>query len=364
MAELIAREGLVAVVGLGQTGLSAVRFLRQLGYAVSVFERDPNAAGVRVLRERYPEVQLHTGEWDVRQLCEASQVLLSPGVPRAHPFIQAALQQGVPVSGDVSWFARYALRPIIAVTGSNGKRTVVSWLAHVLTAVGVEAQAGGNIGIPVLDLLSMPEPGVYVLELSSFQLESLEGMKPVVATVLNVSPDHMDRYDSVAAYTLAKQRIYRGAQHAVINRADPLTQGLLAQTTRVQSFGLDVPDLGQFGLEIEDGERYLCRGATRLCSTRDLALKGDHHICNALAVLAVVEAFGVPSEAVMASLKTFRGLPHRCQVAGSINGVLCYNDSKGTNVGATIAAITGLGPHHRCQGEPGLVLLLGGQGKG
>jgi UDP-N-acetylmuramoylalanine--D-glutamate ligase len=361
---MIAREGLIAVVGLGVSGLAAVRFLKQLGYGVLAFESSVDAPGIDQVRDEFSDVPVVVGPLTASALMQCTEVLLSPGVPRTLPAIQAMLAAGKPVTGDIDWFARYALRPILAVTGSNGKSTVVSWLAHVLIAADLPTALGGNIGIPALALLRQPEPGAYVLELSSFQLESTNQLVAEVACVLNVSEDHLDRYPSFEAYALTKQRIYRGAKQAVVNRADPLTCGLFPDSMSVHSFGLDRPEPGQFGVIQHGGRRFLAHGLKRLCSVEDLQLKGEHNIENALAVLAMGYAFGMPLESLLLPLQQFRGLPHRCEVVGERDGVTFYNDSKATNVGAAVAAIRGLGPVHRIDGKPGIVLLLGGRAKG
>jgi UDP-N-acetylmuramoylalanine--D-glutamate ligase len=366
--------------------LAAIRFLRQLGYFVVAFESSADSVGLAECRGEFPEVPTVVGPLNelpqstVQQdhgfpaeatsqspaglLMMCSQILLSPGVPRALAAIQAAIAAGISVRGDVDWFAEGALRPILAVTGSNGKSTVVSWLAHILAAMDLQVGLGGNIGIPVLDLLQHPEPAVYVLELSSFQLESTERLACEVACVLNVSEDHMDRYESFEAYALAKQRIYRGAKHVVVNRADPLTYGLFPQGVQVHSFGLDRPERGQFGLIQRGGKAYLAQGDNCLIAVERLQLKGEHQAANALAVLAIASAFGLPLAPLLEPLSTFSGLPHRCEVVGECADVTFYNDSKATNVGAAVSAVEGLGPLHRVDDQPGIVLLLGGRGKG
>lgn len=364
MSQMIAREGLIAVVGLGVTGLAAVRFLRQLGYGVVAFESSPESTGLAQLRVEFPDVSVNVGPFSAEALMCASQVLLSPGVPRSLPAIKAVIDAGIPVRGDVDWFARYALRPILAVTGANGKSTVASWLAHVLQGASLPVALGGNIGVPVLDLLNQPEPGAYVLELSSFQLESTEALACEVACVLNITPDHLDRYPSFEAYALTKQRIYRGAKHVVVNRDDPLTQGLFPQGVKIHSFGSDAPESEQFGTRKKGDDIFLAQGDRLLLNAKQLRLRGEHNVQNALAVLAMAYAFGMPVDSLLEPLKSFGGLTHRCEVVGEREGVTFYNDSKATNVGAAVSAIQGLGPLHRVTGKPGLVLLLGGRGKG
>lgn len=364
MGQMIAREGRIAVVGLGVTGLAAVRFLRQLGYSVIAFETFSASKGISQLQTELPDVPIEIGALSAEKLMQAQQVLLSPGVPRSQLAIASIVAAGIPVRGDIDWFARYALRPILAVTGANGKSTVASWLAHVLQEAHVPVALGGNIGVPALELLRQPEPVAYVLELSSFQLESTESLACEVACVLNVTPDHLDRYPSFEAYALTKQRIYRGAKHVVVNRDDPLTYGLFPQTVTVHSFGADRPEPGQFGVIEKEGQAHLAHGETALMPADELRLKGAHNVQNALAVLAMAHAFGMPVDSLLAPLKTYGGLAHRCEVVGEKSGVVFYNDSKATNVGAAVSAVQGLGPLHRVDGQPGIVLLLGGRGKG
>jgi len=364
LGKITSNQTRVAVIGLGLTGCASIRFLEKSGYAVGAFEENAQAPGIASLRIEFPNLPIVTGPLAQDKLSEFDEILLSPGVPRSHPVLQQLIGQGVPVRGDVDWFAKLVLRPIVAITGSNGKSTVVSWLTHVLNGCGFRAEAGGNIGVPVLELLDRPEAGIYVLELSSFQLESTEALAPTVACVLNVSADHLDRYPNLETYALVKQNIYRNARSVVINRQDALSQGKVIPGGMPNiSFGLDAPHEGQFGLNANQKGEYLSFGHQQLCQVQDLPLPGRHNVANALAVLALAHALGVPLEQAIAPLLSFNGLPHRCEVVGQVGGVVCYNDSKATNVAAASAAIIGLGPSHRVAGRPGLVLLLGGLAK-
>jgi UDP-N-acetylmuramoylalanine--D-glutamate ligase len=220
-------------------------------------------------------------------------------------------------------------------------------------------QVGGNIGVPVLDLLKRPLPQLFALELSSFQLETTSSLAPSVACILNLSADHMDRYADLAAYHRAKQRIYRNARQLVINRADPLTRGPLPRGSREWSFGLDKPDLQQFGLIEVEGKSWLAQGHQKLMPADEMAMVGRHNVANALATLALGNAVGLSVPAMLQTLRTFAGLPHRCERVADLHGVTYVNDSKGTNVGATRAALDGL-----VSDSGKIVLIAGGDGKG
>ena len=286
--------------------------------------------------------------------------MISPGLSLKTPEIKAALTAGVPVVGDVSLFLEINQVPVVAITGSNAKSTVTSLLGAMAEKAGLSVAVAGNIGTPVLDLLA--DDRVYdlvVLELSSFQLETIEKVGAKVATVLNVSEDHMDRYDTYPQYHMAKQRVYFGAQSVVINRRDPLTRPPLADGVTGYSFGLNQPDRKGFGLiNTLDGEA-LGYEFKALMPVADIKLPGRHNIENALSALALGHAAGLPFEPMLQTLREFSGLAHRCQWLAEKASVNYYNDSKGTNVGATLAALEGL------EKETGkIVLIAGGVGKG
>ncbi|WP_127556400.1 UDP-N-acetylmuramoyl-L-alanine--D-glutamate ligase [Saccharospirillum alexandrii] len=356
---LIAADTQYLVVGLGATGLSCVRYLVAKGKLVSVIDSRQAPPGLDALRAEFPDVEVTLGGFDADVMTRVDVLVMSPGVPLSTPAVQTALANGVRLSSDIELFCQAHQGRTVLITGSNAKSTVTSWLADIASRAGVTFVVGGNLGQPALTLLEEPAE-LAILELSSFQLELVGPLRADVATVLNVSEDHQDRYPSFAAYQQTKQRIYFGCRHAVYNRDDVLTSPLLPTGVAQTTFGLDQPDLNQFGVLEHDGEAWLACGRDLWIRAKDVALPGRHNRSNALAVMALAQAIGLDRDAILASLKAFKGLPHRCEPVGSIDGVQFVNDSKGTNVGATLAAVEGLGRDH-----PGrLILLLGGQGKG
>ena len=362
---LIATSEKKVVIGLGATGQSVVRFLLRQGISPVVVDSREAPAALPTFRAQFPDVAVECGPLNKETLLAASEIIASPGIGVSEPAIAAAVAAGIPVIGDIELFARElaAIDPgpkVIAITGSNGKSTVTTLMGLMAEAAGVDVRVGGNIGVPVLDLLTEQAlPELFVLELSSFQLETTYSLQPDVATILNVSADHMDRYADLAAYHRAKQRVYRHAQQFVINRADPLTRGPLSRESREWSFGLDRPDLQQFGVITEAGDSWLARGAEKLMRASEMAMVGSHNVANALAALALGCAVGLPMDAMLQTLRTFAGLTHRCERVGDCAGVTFVNDSKGTNVGATRAALDGL-----ATGGRKIVLVAGGDGKG
>lgn len=343
------------VVGLGRTGLSCVRFLVARGAEVAVTDSRARPPALAQLRELAPQAAVFMGGFSERALAGAEQVLVSPGVAANTPFLNAARARGLPVFGDIELFARIARAPVVGITGSNGKSTVTTLVGLMAERAGIEARVGGNLGTPALDLLGNTEPRLYVLELSSFQLEVTESLRCVAATVLNVSPDHMDRYATLADYAAAKARIFRHCLTAVTNRDDACVRSMVTNAQKHVSFGLDAPDDANYGLVKHAGESWLARGAERLMSVSELRLRGTHNVANALAALALGEAAGLTRAAMLMALRDFTGLPHRMQYIGTRHGVEYYDDSKGTNVGATLAAVAGIT-------QP-LVLIAGGDGK-
>ncbi|WPC04286.1 UDP-N-acetylmuramoyl-L-alanine--D-glutamate ligase [Pseudomonas benzenivorans] len=356
---LIASDQFRIVVGLGKSGMSLVRFLAQQGVRFAVVDTRANPPELATLREQFPQVEVRCGELDVEFLCRASELLVSPGLAVATPALQAAAARGVKLSGDIDLFARHAKAPIVAITGSNAKSTVTTLVGEMAAAAGKRVAVGGNLGTPALDLLS-DEVELYVLELSSFQLETTEQLNAEVATCLNISEDHMDRYADLQHYHLAKHRIFRGARQVVVNRDDPLSRPLIADQVPCWSFGLGKPDFKRFGLIEEGGEKYLGYQFERLLPTAELKIRGAHNQSNALAALALGHAVGLPQAPMLQALKAFAGLPHRCQWLRELRQVNYYDDSKATNVGAALAAIEGLGADIAGQ----LLLVAGGDGKG
>jgi UDP-N-acetylmuramoylalanine--D-glutamate ligase len=356
---LIASDRFRIVVGLGKSGMSLVRFLANRGVPFAVADTRENPPELAALRRDYPHVEVRCGELDVDFLCRADELYVSPGLALATPALQQAHARGVKLSGDIELFARHAKAPIIAITGSNAKSTVTTLVGDMALAAGKRVAVGGNLGTPALDLLN-DDVELYVMELSSFQLETTHQLDAEVATVLNVSEDHMDRYSGLPAYHLAKHRIFRGARQVVINRQDALSRPLLGEDVPRWTFGLTTPDFQGFGLREENGEKYLAFQFDLLMPVRELKIRGAHNQANALAALALGYAAGLPLTPMLAALREFTGLEHRCQWVRERTGVQYYNDSKATNVGAALAAIEGLGAD--VSGK--LVLIAGGDGKG
>ncbi len=357
---LIQRSGLRVVAGLGKTGVSVVRFLLEKGYPVAVTDSRIEPPGLADLPSN---VECSLGGLDAALLCRAEEIILSPGLALTEPAIGQAIAAEVPVIGDIQLLRRETQAPIVAITGSNAKSTVTTLVGEMARNAGKRVAVGGNLGTPALELLQN-DPELIVLELSSFQLETTHHLSAAVAVVLNLSEDHMDRYEGMIDYHRAKHRIFQGCQRYVTNRDDPLTRPLVADALPHQSFGLNAPDLGHYGvLRDLDGTQWLARGRERLLNAADMCIRGNHNIANALAALALGEAVGLPLPAMLDTLKTFPGLEHRCQWVRTLEGRDYYNDSKGTNVGATLAAIEGLGAVLKPSGHQ-VVVILGGVGKG
>lgn len=343
------------VVGLGMTGLSVVRHLHKLGEAMVVVDSRDIPPALNEFKQSFGDIPLHTGKFNSKLFVNAQRIVVSPGVPLSDPALQQAREEGVEITGDIDLFAHEVDAPVVAITGSNGKSTVTSLLVAMANRAGVSAVAGGNIGLPVLDLLDEPRD-LYVLELSSFQLETLQRLPMKAAVVLNVSPDHMDRYTDVNAYAMSKQAIYAHAARAVVNRDDAFVSKMLNHQQNVSGFTLNRPQAGEFGLCEQGGEQYLCAGDELLLRVAELKIRGRHNVANALAALALGASIELPMQAMLDALRDFPGLKHRTQWVAEIDGVNWFNDSKGTNVGATLAAIEGLPGKH--------VLIAGGQAKG
>lgn len=346
------------IVGLGRTGLACVRHLAALRAHCVVLDTRAEPPGLAALRAELPELEVHLGPLDAGRLCSAGRIVLSPGVALAEPAVAAARAAGVPVLGDIELFARAARAPVLAVTGSNGKSTVTTLLGAMARRAGRRVRVGGNLGPPALDLLGEPAPEFYILELSSFQLETTASLEPLVATVLNISVDHMDRYATAQDYRRAKARIFHGHGIQVLNRDDPVVAALHRPGRTTIGFGLGVPHAGDFGLRQRNGRAWLARGRRVLLPAAELRIAGRHNIANALAALALGAAAGFDEQAMGAALRDFEGLAHRCRLVAERDGVRWYNDSKGTNLGATLAAIEGIGE------DSPVVLIAGGEGKG
>lgn len=371
----------VLVLGLGETGLSLVRWLTAQGANVRVADSRNHPPGLDMLKKEFPKVDIRC-ELFRSELAEGMELIaISPGVPRSDPFVTRAIAHGMPVVGDIELFAQSLPQTgegvndlpsktkkqkpeVIAITGSNGKTTVTSMVGAMCNAAGKEALVAGNISPAVLDVLTQREgkhPDIWVLELSSFQLETTFSLNADAATVLNISEDHMDRYNDMGDYIAAKARIFRangqgGVQ--ILNRddADSAAMGLLER--KHITFGVNTPSTHEedWGVEIEGADTWLMQGTQRVMNADELQVKGLHNVSNALAALALCSAIGLPLKPLVGALRKFKGLPHRVEEVAKINDVIFYDDSKGTNVGATVAALNGLGRR--------AVVILGGDGKG
>lgn len=348
------------VVGLGKTGLSVVRYLRAQGYPVGVVDSREEPPGMDVLRNEYPEVVSHLGGFDSQLLRKASELIISPGVPLREVSIAKQLQQGTPFAGDIELFARATHKPVVAITGSNGKSTVTSLMGALAKQAGLRVKVGGNIGVPALELLDDANTDLYVLELSSFQLETTFSLQTLSAVNLNISADHLDRYDSIDDYVQAKLKIYEDCQNPIINLDDARSFGGFFSKNRPVGFTLKTPSRAcDFGLRKEGPQTFLVHGDETLLPTQSVLLKGQHQYANILAALAMGESINLPMPDMLTALTQFAGLPHRCQWVASVRGVDWYNDSKATNVGSALAAIEGIGPEI----EGKIILLAGGLGK-
>ncbi|WP_395356720.1 UDP-N-acetylmuramoyl-L-alanine--D-glutamate ligase [Vibrio sp. D3] len=341
----------VVVVGLGITGLSVVKHLRknQPQLVVKVIDTRVNPPGA----ERLPEdVQLHSGGWNADWLSHADLIVTNPGIALATPEIQAVLEKGTTVVGDIELFAWAVQKPVIAITGSNGKSTVTDLTGVMVKAAGLDVGVGGNIGVPALDLLEQ-DADMYVLELSSFQLETTSSLKLKAAAFLNLSEDHMDRYQGMSDYRQAKLRIFDHADLAVVNRDDKET--FPDAEVPLVTFGSDNQD---FGLEVDGNRTWLLDHGQRVVASDELKLVGKHNLSNALVALALLKAADVNYHNALNALKNYTGLTHRCQVVADNQGVKWVNDSKATNIASTMAALSGL------ESTGKLYLLVGGVGKG
>jgi UDP-N-acetylmuramoylalanine--D-glutamate ligase len=344
------------IVGLGATGLAIARYLAARGERVRVIDSRGDPPGLDELRSAVPGVDVVLETLDERWLGDASRVLLSPGLPYDLPLAVEARRRGLAVIGDIELFALAVRAPVIAVTGSNGKSTVTTLASKLLESQGLRAPAGGNLGPPALELLTGAEADAYVLEISSFQMETTDSLAPLAATVLNVSADHLDRHGTLELYAELKEKLLKAAEHAVVNADDPLVAAMGARHPRVIAFSVRQELAHGYSIAVRNGERWLARDRKPLLRCAELGIRGTHNEANALAALALTAELTTDLHAALAVLRSFTGLPHRCQHVAERRGVTFVDDSKGTNVGATLAALKGLaGP---------LVLIAGGLGKG
>ncbi|KEA53194.1 UDP-N-acetylmuramoyl-L-alanyl-D-glutamate synthetase [Mangrovibacter sp. MFB070] len=341
----------VVIIGLGLTGLSCVNFFLARGVTPRVMDTRATPPGLDKLPEN---IERYVGSLNEDWLLAADLIIASPGIALATPALSAAADAGVEIIGDIELFCREVQAPVVAVTGSNGKSTVTTLVGEMAKAAGISVGVGGNIGLPALMLLDSPHE-LYVLELSSFQLETTYSLNAAAATILNVTEDHMDRYPfGLQQYRAAKLRIYENAHVCVVNADDALTMPVRGADERCVSFGVDV---GDYHLNRQQGETWLRVKGEKVLNVKEMKLVGRHNYTNALAALALADAVGLPRASSLKALTTFTGLAHRFELVLESKGVRWINDSKATNVGSTEAALNGL----HCEGA--LHLLLGGDGK-
>lgn len=348
------------VVGLGQTGIACAKYLLKQGFSVAVTDSRMDPPGLAELKQIAPNIEVECGALSEKLIQQADCLVMSPGVSLQEDVIAKAIKNGMPFVGDIELFSRAVKVPMIGITGSNGKSTVTTLVGEMAKAAGKKVIVAGNIGVPVLEICEEAKQAeLIVLELSSFQLETTHDMLLVAATILNLSDNHMDRYQNLQEYGAAKQRIYRFAKNGIYNRQDsytvPKEKGL-----HLMSFGNDAPlQDGDYGLLEENGQIFIMRGKEKLIAEKELYLQGGHNLLNAQAALALGEAAGLPLAVMLPVLKTFKGLPHRCEFVVEKNGVRWYNDSKATTVAATLAALKTLGSST----QKNVVLIAGGVGK-
>ncbi|MBA2657604.1 MAG: UDP-N-acetylmuramoyl-L-alanine--D-glutamate ligase [Tatlockia sp.] len=351
-------QPLYLVAGLGKTGYSIARYLQRRNRPFVVFDTRRDLNNLEEFISQFPGVEVFLETLPLPVYEQLTAIIASPGIALDEPFLVEAQRLNIPVYGDIECLAREIQKPLIAITGTNGKSTVTTLVGEMAKASGLAVAVGGNIGEPVLDLLDDNNNyDLWILELSSFQLDLTESLKPIAATILNISADHLDRHHNLAAYIAAKQRVYNQASYLLYNRDDQQT--LPATGHSLASFGLNA-ETEQWGLLEQNGKIYLAEGNEPLLSTDNLRLKGKHNWQNALAACALAKAAGVNRQAMIQILESFSGLAHRCRSVRKLEGVDWINDSKGTNIGATISAISGIGSS--LSGK--IVLIAGGVGKG
>lgn len=365
MTTSAAKQGYAVIVGLGRTGLSCARYLRAHGWRLAVTDTRQKPPELARLAELDARIPVSAGGLDTRLLEGADCVVASPGVSLAEAFFVEARRRGIEIVGDIELFARAAEAPVVGITGTNGKSTVTTLVGRMAERAGLRVRVGGNLGEPALDLLGAKPATLagsnsgptqlYVLELSSFQLDATTSLDLKAAVVLNVTPDHLDRYASVAEYADAKARIFARCETAVINFDDPLVVAMSRPGQKTLTFSLRAAVGADYAVTPRDGEWWLTLRDAPLLPLSAMKIKGLHNAANALASLALGEALGLPMAAMLEELAIFPGLPHRSQWVADVRGVTYINDSKGTNVGATLAAVSGM------QGP--LVMIAGGDGK-
>ena len=357
MPELISSSVRRCILGMGRTGRSVARYWKAQGIPFIAMDTRADLANDLTLRRELEGVEAHFGEVNEIVLRQVDLLIASPGIAMDSAVISLAQSLNIEVRGDIDLFAREVQAPVIGITGSNGKSTVTTFVGQLLTSCGLNVSVGGNLGIPALELLN-ETVDAYVLELSSFQLERAGDLNLAVASVLNLSPDHLDRHHTMPLYHLAKHRIFSGAQHVVANYRDSLTQPVGKGDVPWTLWRNNEPDIQQLGVRDHEGAPWICFGFEMLCPLSYLPVVGNHNIDNVLAALAICHAMGFPYQQLVEGIKTLKGLPHRCELVAVRDGVRFVNDSKGTNVGATVAALDGLANGRN------IILVAGGEGKG
>jgi UDP-N-acetylmuramoylalanine--D-glutamate ligase len=354
-AKKTAATGKDLVLGLGATGLSIARYLQRNDRDATFYDSRDEPPGIDELKDIFPDAKVTLGS--NRLPGKIDRVIASPGIADNDELLVKARKKKLEVISDIELFARDATAPFVAITGSNGKSTVTTLIYHMCRADGRTVLAGGNLGEPALDLLGEDTPDIYVLELSSFQLQRTQTLPAEVAVLLNVSPDHLDWHADEDEYRRAKYRVYSEARAAVVNRADETALDAAKHIENIVTFGLDEPEDGQFGTRRDDDDEvYLARGDTLLIEVSDMRMVGLHNQANALAALAVGELLGLEMPSMLQVLGEFPGLSHRMQFVARKGAVNYINDSKATNVAAAVASIQSI--------DGTLVLVAGGEGKG
>lgn len=347
------------IIGTGTTGLSCIRYLSSLGYPLLVVDSRLDAPNQALLKQNYPSLECVYGQIPAERLKAADRIIVSPGFDLSQLPLTTHELQNISIVNDIELFCQAAVAPYILITGTNGKSTVTQLVYEMILEAKISAAVGGNIGIPALDLLQDNTPQYYVLEISSFQLELMVSQRAIAACILNISPDHLDRHHTLENYVQIKKKIYQGCEQAVFNAEDSFTHPPHALSNAV-AFTLQTPKANEWGIVKENDQHYLAYGREKLINTAELTLHGQHNWANALAACALGDTIGLSWEAMKNTLKKFKGLAHRLVLVRTWEGVGWYNDSKGTNVGATKAAIAGLAPTISGQ----IILIAGGQGKG
>ena len=348
-------EPTVLIMGMGATGASCARYFARLGIVAEFVDTRTHPPGMEQILDAMPDARVHIGTMPTDLPAAIERIVISPGVDLDSSIIQMGRTRRLDIVSDIDLFVAECSAPLITVTGSNGKSTVVSMVGSILNAIGKKTAVGGNLGTPALDLL---DPGVeiYVLELSSFQLERSARVPAAAAVILNITPDHLDQHADMEAYRTAKARIYLACEHAIVNRDVPGMEMLVASVGTVSTFGMSAPAAGEFGLRTTSRGECIALGDSLLLAIDELPLLGRHNVANAMAALALGVAVGASASGMAQALKRCTGLPHRMQLISHAHGLQWVNDSKATNVDAAVAAITSIA-------DP-FVLIAGGDAKG